>query len=489
METLLLISLSAVFASSAAFPPGNKEMKVLLILQKYGYIGDSAKNMLGSAMAVSEDTFRDALREYQRYAGLKQTGKLDGATLDMMRAPRCGVKDKVGPANSVRKKRYALQGSKWDTTSITYKISKYSNRATDRKKTKRELVKALHMWSEVTPLDFIEKKRGEADIDIRFEQGEHGDGDPFDGLDNTLAHAYFPEFGGDVHFDDDEKWTLDDEKTGTNLFQIAAHEFGHSLGLSHSDNTKALMNPYPPWKYKPTFQLHADDIKAIQTIYGSRDKKPQTMKEGSEDLPSNPDISGAPDLCKDSSIDTVTRTEDGSTYFFKGDFYWKVVPKGIAKGYPRRISDDWDGLPGNLDASFTRSNGKTFFFKGTKFWRFTDRKMDDDYPKLLNARFKGIPSGIDAAFDWSGNDKIYFIKGPKFWRYDSTEPHVNPQFPKSLNMWKGLPNHIDAAFQWKNGHTYFFNGNKYYKFNDKTFGVDAGDPPYPRLTSAWWFGC
>lgn len=54
----------------------------------------------------------------------------------------------------------------------------------------------------------------------RFETGEHGDGDPFDGQGGTLAHAYFPVYGGDAHFDDSEQWTINSGR-GTNLFQVA----------------------------------------------------------------------------------------------------------------------------------------------------------------------------------------------------------------------------------------------------------------------------
>lgn len=64
------------------------------------------------------------------------------------------------------------------------------------------------MWSDVTDLNFEPAKSDKVHIDIRFESGEHGDGDPFDGSGGTLAHAYFPIYGGDVHVDKAEPWTI-----------------------------------------------------------------------------------------------------------------------------------------------------------------------------------------------------------------------------------------------------------------------------------------
>lgn len=60
---------------------------------------------------------------------------------------------------------------------------------------------------------------------------------------------------------------------GTNLFQVAVHEFGHALGLEHSRVRSAIMFPFYRG-YIPDFEFDHDDIEGIQvTIYQSVSKE------------------------------------------------------------------------------------------------------------------------------------------------------------------------------------------------------------------------
>nr|3V96_B Chain B, Stromelysin-2 [Homo sapiens]4ILW_D Chain D, Stromelysin-2 [Homo sapiens]4ILW_F Chain F, Stromelysin-2 [Homo sapiens] len=157
---------------------------------------------------------------------------------------------------------------KWRKTHLTYRIVNYTPDL-PRDAVDSAIEKALKVWEEVTPLTFSRLYEGEADIMISFAVKEHGDFYSFDGPGHSLAHAYPPGPGlyGDIHFDDDEKWTED--ASGTNLFLVAAHELGHSLGLFHSANTEALMYPlYNSFTELAQFRLSQDDVNGIQSLYG-----------------------------------------------------------------------------------------------------------------------------------------------------------------------------------------------------------------------------
>ncbi|KAK3605633.1 hypothetical protein CHS0354_027299 [Potamilus streckersoni] len=136
------------------------------------------------------------------------------------------------------------------------------------------MARALDIWAKETQLklNYVEKQSEKADIKINFFAGQHGDSTPFDGPEGVLAHAQLPTIGN-VHFDDEENWLLgtEAENNGIDLFNIAVHEFGHALGLDHSDNPDAVM--YPIYSYSSNLVLNQDDIDGIQALYGKKPRK------------------------------------------------------------------------------------------------------------------------------------------------------------------------------------------------------------------------
>uniref|UniRef100_A0A3B4V8V7 Matrix metallopeptidase 30 n=1 Tax=Seriola dumerili TaxID=41447 RepID=A0A3B4V8V7_SERDU len=205
--------------------------------QFFSDVGVSAPS---SVLRSSLDSFDDTLKKMQEFFGLEMTGQLDSNTLEVMARPRCGFTD-------VTRYSHFNGQPKWDKTVLTYRITDYTPDLS-QSDVDATIAKALKIYSDVIPLDFKQIDSGTADIMITFRSREHGDFAPFDGEGRVLAHAFSPGegIGGDAHFDEDESWTL--TSAGANLFLVAAHEFGHAMGLAHSQVQTALM--YPTYQYQ-----------------------------------------------------------------------------------------------------------------------------------------------------------------------------------------------------------------------------------------------
>ena len=204
---------------------------------------------------------------------------LDKETEELIRTPRCGVEDvleeelvdnqeilEVGGEEKDtyfpverRRKRYALQGSRWRTKSLTYKIGKYAS-AISRSEVRASSSPPHQLqscsWtarsarpsrcgrppqaspsdraaavstsrSGTTPQEGIKLndaglKRGPTGTRITLMAPEVGSrisqnvGALSLSLTGVVAHAFFPEFGGDAHFDDKEYWTVNKYTVGRN---------------------------------------------------------------------------------------------------------------------------------------------------------------------------------------------------------------------------------------------------------------------------------
>nr|XP_054766712.1 matrix metalloproteinase-19-like [Lytechinus pictus] len=487
----------------------------MAFLEKYGYL-------IPRGLAHTWRAERDALTTFQKFVGINQTGEMDDTTQMIMDSSRCGVEDMLGSSrmgsmnklqtNSTSKfihvleneavgdvdqgithqhvvvkgwrsfrhrfRRYSIQGSEWKKTNITYHFKNFSPDLTEAE-IRDAVGRAFQIWADVTPLTFSEAMDpNTADIIIRFATGVHGDGAlaAFDGPGGTLAHAFFPE-NGDLHFDDDETFSVGTEQD-TNLFVVAAHEIGHSLGLEHSSDMGALMYPWY-LGYQSDYTLSQDDIDGIQQIYGKPSLKRDEMELDA--APTNPPNPNLPDACNSTWDAATYYPPDDVVYAFKGRYMWAISDNGILPGYPKKTKLVYKEAPSLVHAVLSIGN-RLYMFRGRKMWRFVDKQLDAGFPKRTPA---GLPSGPNAGFRWGGNGKLYLFKGYRFYEFDESTLTVGP--PQTIRrQWPDVPVKIDAAFQWKNGRTYFFKGDDFWRYNDSKMKVSNG---YPASKAKYWLGC
>ncbi|CAH1788448.1 unnamed protein product [Owenia fusiformis] len=520
-------------------PPINRPRAAngMKYLQQFGYMPfarsaaafemsvDASGRPMAPAKMISE-----SIKKFQRVAHIEQTGILDEATLEMMEKPRCGVPDTNILDNESRDKRYVTHSSKWEKTRLTYNISGFTNDL-DQAIVEKDIADAFNFWTSVTPLTITKANQGKVDIDIYFTNADHGDGSPFDMQGGVLAHAFFPtgaiefDVAGDTHFDEGEVWT-NGERRGANLLYVAVHEFGHALGLAHSDQFDSVMYPFARG-YDPNLKLYQDDIDGIQSLYGVKPTPSEPKSTAPSTEPTTPKIeTDAPTTPRMTEPSTTTETESPTTQRVTEPTTSEVETEAPTTkrltdepttkvttdpptqrpitDLPTTTSPETETCINTMDAITITVLGDTVAFRDSQVYilSVSDYGVQEGYPKHISAMFPHGPDEVDAALtfphykpgkEYKIGEQSYtwLFKGDKSWKYQNVGGALvlATGYPRYIYADWGLlgvrdrraSEGIDSAFIWGNsGNVYFTKGNQYWKYSGTMRRMLNG---YPKSTN------
>jgi Matrixin len=193
------------------------------------------------------------------------------ATTDLLAGGALMCEGLVSPQGLVA--NFATVGDGWDglglkTVNLSYYLLAKSQDLGPALQA-AEIARALTSWSRYADVRWRPAAGANETRSVTVLWGPKNHGDAFPFAPEVLAHAFFPApavpepIAGDMHFNDAYTWGVGDPNR-YDIFSVALHESGHSLGLAHSTNPSSVMYPvYHGIVQGPT----AEDIRAIQTLY------------------------------------------------------------------------------------------------------------------------------------------------------------------------------------------------------------------------------
>ena len=401
---------------------------------------------------------------------------------------------------------------------------------------------AFKAWSAYSRLSFEATSNATAaDISVLFGKYQHGDGHPFDGPGRVLAHAFYPydsgRLGGDLHFDEDESWTLGVEAKSheTDFFTVALHEIGHALGLAHSPDQTSVMFPYYQAN-KNEFALGYDDILAMYELYSkytfllivpnqynkvitndpvqnfdgpeteqttstattttttttttSSSKTFSTTIMPTDDRWQNDEgyeNRNASNICSGLQLDTIVNLR-GELFAFRDKLMWRFIERGhLREQYPAEFTQMFPALNADkIDAVYETNEGNIVFFSGSKYWVYDGYQFSDDSPRMISQLGLTDVGKIDAVFVWPKNGRTYVFSGQKYWKLNEAQTYTEDGYPLLIrDRWQNVPDLLDAIFAWKDGKTYIFKGKHFYELDDRKIYAEISS----ESTVHHWFGC
>lgn len=233
-----------------------KDEEILARLYTLGYFGETSWTKIRN---LRGDRLDRAIREYQKFHGLKTDGIVGPKTAHVLLRHRCGLPD------------FNISGSdvpcRWPMPRITY-FTKLRLPGITEEQADAAYDAAFRQWAAVCNIDPVRVPN--VNMANIFAKSGAGKKDNLDDRGGTLAWSELPcnvseNIQLDQVFDEAEDWSYN------MAVAVICHELGHALGLAHLSKGN-LMAPY----YDPSIRTpQKGDIKEMVKLYG----KPKELKE------------------------------------------------------------------------------------------------------------------------------------------------------------------------------------------------------------------